>query len=240
MKDRDQHLIYEAYIKEDIDTDKPIVGGRQGGLIGILANRVNNILRDGISDEEKLQQCNQVRDEAINIILVGGNISSNVSKEELIELICSNWGSGDRDWAQDERIWKGLSRINPDQVANIDILTLLSHVLGYTIETREDDLCRDAKSVMKYGGFILMPILKGVMWAIRKQVLTPMVSGMKTLNSLQDYSQIDTKVLEFISIGNRFERSMKGFWEKLEQLVRTNKPTPALPAPDEDRPAIEA
>jgi hypothetical protein len=243
MKNKDTQLIWESYncgprvpqtsyLEED--EDKQLIGGRAGGLIGLFTNRINNILRDDyntstgerVSDEEKLQQCNQIRDEFVNILSVAGSVASNTRKEDLVNFICSMddlskiKNPSHEDWDVEERTWNALAKLDPNSAANIDLITIISHIAGFDIERDDDsDYCRLAQRVARYSGWLFMPIFKFVMYLVKSQFLTPMITGLQTLNSLKEYSQIESKALEWISLGKRFGQSMAGVSKKVQQIV---------------------
>jgi len=222
MKNKDTQLIWEAY-------DKQPIGGRAGGLIGLFTNKINNVLRDDyntstgerVSDEEKLQQCNQIRDEFVNILSVAGSVASNIRKEDLVDFMCMDWsiGTDDEDWDAEEQAWNAITQLNPNSAASIDLATIISHIAGFDVKRIDDDFCRRAGQVAQYSGWLFMPIFKFVVYLVKSQFLTPLITGARTLNSLKEYSQVESKALEWVSLAKRFERSMAGVSKKVEQIV---------------------
>jgi hypothetical protein len=229
MTDKDSQLIWEAYGSADrVSTGHAPSGSSDfTGFSRIFKEKINTIILSKqmwSAPEEKLSALERVRDEAINIVSNLTSLLQNISVDDVLELICSDVTEKLPDLKNDamkSKTWDMLGRMDPSRTAEIDIVTLLMNGLGVDLRIKKTQNCKDWQFVLKIpivGKFATALAKRFILNAMGK-VLQPFIQDLKTLNTEEDYYQIDTILMQYTSATKRFLRYWTDIFEKLDRKI---------------------
>mgnify|MGYP006878242829 FL=1 len=226
------------YPEEPLDENRREgwVGGERGyGFSTIFNGKIQALLAAPNDDNEKLQQCLKVRDQAVNIIKNFQAILSSLDVDSAIDLLCLK-GISPVDGAleSDEnrhKIWDALSRYDPSRVKDIPPDRLLSHVLQRNFSYSESEDCETAREMLKIpvlGSHVakaIFTIIKKISKLVMNHLAEPFLQDMQTLETLDDFQNIDLILLQYdakvLKIGKKFMQWFEGFAKTVMLILAT-------------------
>lgn len=215
-------------VRFDPQTGQPIdregwIGGERGyGFSTIFNGKIQALLAEPLKDDEKLQQCLKVRDQAVNIIKNFQAILSSLDVDSAIDLLCLKNISGKLIGDENRhKIWDALSRYDPSRVKDIPPDRLLSHILQRNFSYSESGDCKTAREMLDlpvFGKHItkaIFSIIKKISNLVMNHLAEPFLQDMQTLETLDDFQNIDLILLQYdakvLKIGKKFMQWFEGF-----------------------------
>ena len=212
------------------------VGGERGfGFSTIFNGKIQALLNGPNDDDEKLQQCLKVRDQAVNNIKNFQAILSSLDVDRAIDLLCLK-GISPVDGAleSDEnrhKIWAALARYDPSRVKDIPPDRLLSHVLQRNFSYSASEDCETAREMLdtpvigRGVAKLIFAIIKKISNLVVNHFADPFLRDMQTLETLDDFQNIDLILLQYDAkvenIVNKFMQWFEGFSKTVMIILAT-------------------